>query len=201
MDQVTGSKNGKIKNILIGLGVAFLIGYTIYYSVIRTTNEIGFLGTDKSGRQVLIQTLDDYLKPDVKVDSDFYDHSFLNRMLIQEPMRTNIRFDIQKPQNKMPLSSAENFLSQPNDEFVKNFKEKIFMHEGYEITPEELQKNLKDKEVITMEDFLAGFGFKKFQIYEKGKHVLTVEIKGNENVYWVEIKKRIYRQTIGLLFF
>ena len=184
MEQAVENKSGKIKNILIGLGIAFIIGYTIYYSVIRTTNEVGFLGADKSGRQVLIQTLDDYLKPDVKVDTDFYDHSFLSRMLIQEPMRTIIRFDIQNPQSKISLSSAESFLSQPNDEFVKNFKEKIFMHEGYEVTPEDLKKNLKNKEAKTIEDFLAGFGFKKFEMYEKGKHVLTVEIKGNKNVYW-----------------
>lgn len=36
-----------------------------------------------------------------------------------------------------------------------------------------------------MESLLAGFGFKKMQIYEKGNHVITVEIKGNKNVYWV----------------
>ncbi|MCX6745384.1 MAG: hypothetical protein NTX82_07770 [Candidatus Parcubacteria bacterium] len=184
MEQIAGNKNGKLKNILIGLGVVFLIGYLVYYSLVRTTNEIGFLGADKSGRQVLIQTLDDYLKPDVKVDSDFYDHSFLSRMLIQEPMRTTIRFDIQNPQNKIFFSSAESFLSQSNDEFVKNFKEKIFMQEGYEITPRELQKRLEDKEAKTMEDFLAGFGFNKFQMYEKGKYVSTFEIKGTRNVYW-----------------
>lgn len=174
----------KFKNILIGICVAIFISYSIYYSIIRTTNEIGFIGADKAGRQVLIQTLDNYLKPDVRVDSDFNDHSFLERMLIQEPMRTTLRFDIQNNQNKINLSSAENFLSQPYGSFLSNFKDKIFLKEGYEVSPEEFDKNLKDKGAKTMEDFLAGFGFKKLQIYEKGKHVLTVEINGNKNVYW-----------------
>ena len=177
-------EKNKLKNYLIGLTILLFIGYSFYWSFFRTTNEIGFLGADKSGRQVLIQTLDSYYSPDVRVDSDFFDYTFISRIMIQEPMRTTIRFDIQNEKNTASLSSVENFLTQPYNGFIDNFKEKIFMQDGYEITPEELKESLSEKNVKTMEDFLAGFGFKKFQIYEKGIHKLTVEIKGNKNVYW-----------------
>jgi len=177
-------KDYKLKDFLIGAGIIIFIGYSFYSTIFKTTNEIGFIGADKTGRQILIQTLDAYLEPDIKVDSDSSDYSFLSRAVVQEPMRTTIRFDVQNGQDKISISNAENFLSQPNDEFIAMFKEKIFIRDNGGITPDELRRRLSEKNASTMEGFLAGFGFKKFQIYKEGKHVLTVEINGVENVYW-----------------
>lgn len=177
-------KDDRLKNFLTGLGFAIFIIYAIYSQFFKTSNEIGFIGADKAGRQILVQTLDAYLEPDIKVDSDFLDYSFLSRVVIQEPMRTTIRFDVQNEQDKASLSTVENFLSQPNDEFITMFKEEISIRDNSEITPDELRKRLNEKNSSTMEGFLAGFGFKKFQIYREGKHVLTVEIDGTKNVYW-----------------
>lgn len=177
-------KDEKLKTFLIGLGFAIFIVYAIYSQFFKTSNEIGFIGADKAGRQILIQTLDAYMEPDIKVDSDFSDYSFLSRAIIQEPMRTTIRFDVQNSKNNASLSTVENFLSQPNSDFINNFKEKVSIRDDSSITPDELRKRLNEKNASTMEGFLAGFGFKKFQIYKEGKHVLTVEINGVKNVYW-----------------
>jgi len=164
---VEEQKQTSPKNILLAIAIVAIICYSFYSEFIRTSNEIGFLGASKEGRQVLIQTLDSYMEPDIKVDSDFYDHSFVSRILIQEPMRTTIRFDI-KGAGDASLSSAENFLSYPDDDFVKQFKRSVFMQEGSEISPDELIKRLKEKNITTMEGFLAGFGFKQFQVYYSG---------------------------------
>ncbi len=177
-------KDDKFKNFLIVVSFFAFICYSIYGSFFKTSNEIGFLGVDKAGRQIFIQTLDGYLQPGIKVDSDFFDHNFISRFFIQEPMRTTIRFDVQDSQNKLSLSTAENFLSQLNEDFVNNYKSDISTRADSAITPDELKKRLRDSKSVTMEALLAGFGFKQFQIFQEGKHILTVEINGNKNIYW-----------------
>lgn len=185
-DKESSSSNAynKIKNILIGILIAVILGYVFYSSFIRNRNEIGYLGADKSGRQIFIQTLDDYFEPDIKIDSDFNDYSVLSRMLIQEPMRTTIRFDIKNPQNKISLSIADDFLSQPYSVILDEYKGNVSIRSDSEISPDDLKKRLDEKGAKTVEDLFAGFGFKKFQIYNKGQHSLTTELKGTKNVYW-----------------
>ncbi|MBU2497815.1 MAG: hypothetical protein KKE57_02840 [Proteobacteria bacterium] len=81
-----------MKKVFIYIGVCLVIGYVIY-SMFKTTDEIGFLGAGKVGRQVLIQTLDEVIKQRGKVNSEFFDRPFILRLLIGAPLRTTIRYD------------------------------------------------------------------------------------------------------------
>lgn len=184
MNDGKNQKDSKLKNYGIGVIVLIIITYSFYYAFFKTTNEIGFLGFDKTGRQIFIQTLDTYSEPDINVDSDFSDHNILDRILIQEPMRTTIKFNIKSSSSNSYLSSADSFLSQPYDILLKQYKGNISTRENSEISPTELTQRLNEKGCKTIEDFLAGLGFIKIQIFENGSHKLTVELKGNKNVYW-----------------
>jgi len=83
-----------IKNISIGIGILLFFGVG-FLRLFQTTDEIGFLGAGKVGRQVFIQTLDDMMEKNNKgsVDSDFFDKPFIVRFILGEPLRTTIRFN------------------------------------------------------------------------------------------------------------
>lgn len=176
------NENFKTKVVYPILFIAF-IGVVFYQNFIRHNNEIGFLGTDKDGRQVLIQMLNEQLKPDIKVDSDFFEHNLIYRMLVQEPMRTVVRFDVQD-ENKIPTKQVEEYLNQSSSDFVNKLTGKVFMQEKYQLNPGELSKQLDEKGIKTMEGLLAGFGFKQVEILENGKLITTKEIQNTKNAYW-----------------
>ena len=159
--------NNTVKNVLIGICFVAITGYFLYFNFIRNTNEIGYLGIDKNGRQIFIQTLDNYLEPDTKVDSDINDHNIFSRILIQEPMRTTIRFDSKSSSNKISLTNADEYLSQPYNVILDEYTGDISTRSDSKITPDDLKKRLDEKGVKTIEDLLAGFGFKKLQIYNR----------------------------------
>lgn len=173
----------KLKGYLSTCVFIVVIGFSFYYNIFRTTNEIGYLGVDKTGRQIFIQTLDAYFQPLAKVDSDFYDHNFLYRILIEEPMRTTIRFDIQDNE-KVSLQSVEDFMDQPYENILREYRGKVSLRNDWEVDPQDLDKSLKEKDAKTMEDFLAGFGFRRLQVYQNDQHIATVEIRGTKNVEW-----------------
>lgn len=173
------------RNWLYAIGIIVFIIYTPYY-MFRTTNEVGFLGADKNGRQVLIQTLDAELKPNVRVDSDFHDRNIFLRFLIGEPLRTTLRFDYQiNPLEEMDVKSLKAYLDRPYQELTANFTGQIFMQNGYEISREELEESLKKNNAETLEDLYAGFGFKRFEGYLMGKKKVSIEIRNTKNVLHV----------------
>ncbi|NTU98537.1 hypothetical protein HGA64_00815 [Candidatus Falkowbacteria bacterium] len=176
------NENFKTKVLYPILFIAF-IGVVFYQNFIRHSNEIGFLGADKDGRQVFIQTLNKQLEPDMKVDSDFFEYNLLYRMLVQEPMRTVIKFDIQD-KNKITVKQVDDYLNQPSSKFVEKFTDKVFMQEKYQVSPSDLTKQLDEKGVKTIEGLLAGFGFRQIEILENGKLVTTKEIQNTKNVFW-----------------
>jgi hypothetical protein len=173
----------RVKNFLIYLGVVIFLISGIYDMFIKTTDEIGFLGAGKVGRQVLIQTFEYEMKPDVKVDSEFFDRPFPLRLIIGEPLRTTIRFNIQN-ENKLRADqeTALTFLNQPAQTISDRFQGKIVMQDGFEITPDELKSSMQKNNVNTIEDLLAGFGFNKFEIYLLDHPRVEIDIKGTKNV-------------------
>jgi len=173
----------KIQTILVSIFLIGLLGLGIYHMFIRSSDEIGFLGAGKVGRQVLLQTFESELQPDVKVESEFFDTPFPIRLIIGEPLRTTIRFNIQNENKiKADQEAAKYFLSQPAKSISDRFRGKIIMQNGFEITPEELSESMKNKNINTVEDLLAGFGFKKFEIYMLDHQRVQIEIKGTKNV-------------------
>lgn len=168
------------------LGVAAFLAiiiYSFYSAFFKTSNEVGFLGMDKVGRQVFVQSLDAFLDPNVNADSDFFDHNVLSRLLIQEPMRTTLKLDI-RDENEFIASpeSVDSFLAGPASEFVDMYKSKITMQENYEVTPDELRKSMKEKGAQTIGDLLSGFGFKRLEVYSRGVLIKSVNLLKTENV-------------------
>lgn len=176
----------KLYKYLTILGVIAFMGYGVYSLFFKVTDEIGFLGAGKVGRQVLLQTLDHDLDPNADVESDFLDHPFLVRVIVGEPLRTVIRFDIKDVNGfSADSESVKNFLAQPHTILSAEFKGPIAMQADYEVTPEELNRKLEMKNVKTMEGLLAGFGFKTLQIYERGVKTISIEIRGTQNTQHV----------------
>lgn len=160
-----------------------VIVYSLYFTFFRTSNEVGFLGMDKTGRQVFIQSMDAYLDPNVDVDSDFFDHNFLSRLIIQEPMRTVLRFDI-RDENEFQASSesVDAFLASSATSILGMYQDEVFMQEEYRITPEELKQSANEKGVETVSDLLSGFGFKRLEVYSRGELIKSVELPKTKNV-------------------
>ncbi len=164
-------------------GVIAIIFYSFYFTLFKTTNEIGFMGMDKTGRQVFIQSMDAYLDPNVDVDSDFFDHNILYRLVIQEPMRTVLKFDI-RDENEFRATpqSVDSFLASPASSILDMYQDEVMMQEEYRLTPEELKQSAKDKGVETVSDLLSGFGFERFDVYSRGNLIKSVELPKTKNV-------------------
>jgi len=140
-----------MKKVLIYIGVCLVISYVIY-TMFKTTDEIGFLGAGKVGRQVLIQTLDGSLKHRGKVDSEFFDRPFIFRLLFGVPLRTTIRFDFHEERaEKTDTEMVNKYLALPHETITDFFKGNIVIQEGYEITADNLRKLMKEKNVHTIE--------------------------------------------------
>lgn len=164
-------------------GVIAIIVYSFYFTIFKTTNEVGFMGMDKVGRQVFIQSMDAYLDPNVDVDSDFFDYNILYRLVIQEPMRTVLKFDIRDENEfKATPESVDAFLASPASGILDMYQDEVMMQEEYRLTPEELKQSAKDKGVETISDLLSGFGFERFDVYSRGNLIKSVELPKTENV-------------------
>jgi len=178
-----GSTKEKLRNLLIGLGVIAFLGWGFYGMFIKHSNEVGFLGMDKVGRQVFIQTLDGYFHPNIDVESEFNDQPLPIRLIVGEPLRTTLRFNIQDEQEfKATPESVDAFLAQPASEITSQYKGKITMQDDYEVTPDELLDNMKEKEVKTVADLLSGFGFKSYEVLSRGELVKTIQLPRTKNV-------------------
>ena len=171
-----------MKKVLIYFGVFLVISYVIY-NIFKTSDEIGFLGAGKVGRQVLIQTLNVAFKPKGKVDSEFFDRPFIFRLLFGAPLRTTIRFDFQEEKaEKTDMNMVNKYLALPHEKITRYFKGNIVMQEGYEITTDNLKELMKEKNVNTIEDFLAGFGFRRYEVYFSGTPKVSIELRNVRNV-------------------
>jgi hypothetical protein len=156
----------------------------------KTTDEIGFLGSGKVGRQVYIQTIDQGLKQNEKgsVCSEFFDRPFIVRFFLGEPLRTTIRFDF--IEEKAQATNAEmirNYLALPHETITDNLHGNIIMQEGYETTAKDLRELLNEKNVQTIEDFYAGLGFKKYDVYFRGSPKVSIELRNVKNVKHVGV--------------
>jgi len=173
------SKRNKIFSYI---GVCFVLGF-IFYSMFKPSNEIGFLGTGKEGRQVLIQTINEIIKEKGKVDSEFFDRPLILRFLLGVPMRTTIRFDFHDYNaEKTDTEMVMKYLALPHETITDFFQGNILMQEGFETSADDLRVLMVEKNVKTIEDFLAGFGFKKYEVYYKGAIRVSVKLRNVQNV-------------------
>ena len=187
-------KSQKIKEYLIGAVIIFAIGIYGFHYFTTTINERGFLGMDKSGRQVFIQTVDHYastIDNSVTVTSNWEDFSLLER-LWQEPMRTTLRiyktidedeyvnFQIAESfADIIPSQDIEASLEVPYSEFLHNYYSEISMSEDYSVTPDELDEFAKEAGVVTYRDLLRGFGFTNYEYYVNGELKSSIILNPN----------------------
>jgi len=171
---------------LVGVGILAFLLLGVYNMFIKSSNEVGFLGMDKVGRQVFIQSFDAYLDPNIDVDSEFNDTPLPIRLIVGEPLRTTLKFDIrdEKEFHATP-EGVDAFLAKPASYIVDEYRDKITMQDNYEVTPDELKKSMKEKGVQTVEDLLSGFGFKKFEMFSRGVLVKSIELPRTKNVIHV----------------
>ncbi|MEW6737425.1 MAG: hypothetical protein AB1489_39455 [Acidobacteriota bacterium] len=174
-----------LRNWLIGLGVLAFLGVGFYQMFFAHSNEVGFLGMDKVGRQVFIQSLDEYMHPNADVDSEFHDIPLPLR-IISEPLRTTIKFNIQDEREfQATEQGVKMFLNQPANVIVDKYRGKVTMQDAWEIEPSELKKLMAEKKVETVSDLLSGFGFEKFEMYSRDKLIKSVELPKTKNVIHV----------------
>lgn len=174
----------KLKEYLIGALVILVIVIYSFHYFTTIINERGFLGMDKSGRQIFIQTMDQYISTiddSVTVTSDWDDFSFLER-LWQEPMRTTLRiYKVMDEDESLRFKIAEGFaeiipsqkiedsLEIPYTDFLHNYSSEISMSEDYSVTQKELEEFSKESGVVTYRDLLRGFGFTNYEYYINGE--------------------------------
>lgn len=172
-----------MKEKLGSLAVLLFFGLLFWRGCWVTTNEIGYLGADKSGRQILIQSLDAVAQPQLRIDSDFLDHPLVLRLL-REPMRTTLRFDYRRaeaPQREEVVA----YLSQPAEVFLSSAKGDISLREDWSVSPAKLREFATKEGAQTVEDIYGGFGFKRLQVYHQGRPLFELPIRQKKpNVKW-----------------
>jgi hypothetical protein len=172
-----------LKHKLGCLAVLLFLGLLFWKGCLVTTNEIGYLGADKSGRQILIQSLDAVTQPKLRIDSDFFDHPLVLR-LWSEPMRTTLRFDYrltEAPHREEVIA----YLNQPAEVLLSAAKGKISLREDWSLSPAELRELANKVGSQTVEDIYGGFGFKRLQVYHQGRPMFELPIRQKKpNVRW-----------------
>lgn len=181
-----GGATKVVKGGLLGVVLLTLIAWGVWGAFFKVTNEIGPLGADKVGRQIMIQSLDHHFQKanqDISVDSDFFDHNILSR-LIQEPMRTTFRFTIGPKANDLTIQLAREWLEQPYNLFLREYTGRVTLQDSLEMTPPEIDGKLRELGTETMGDYLSAWGFRIFEVYQGERLVLATKLKiiGRPNI-------------------
>lgn len=153
------------KGIVIVIAIMLFLSKGIYDWFFRVTNEIGAIGTDKIGRQVMLQTFNSLFPNDTRFDSEWNDATFIRRLLIQEPMRTTMRIFIPPTEPCPTTQDCSTLLKQPYSVLLSMYTGEISMNEGSSQPLEEVEKRLKKSGATTVEDCLSAFGFKHLEYY------------------------------------
>jgi len=184
----------KIKKYSIGTVVVIGVVLYIFHYFTVTINEIGFLGMDKDGRQIFIQSIDRYTstKDDsIVITNDWSDHSLI-KIFLYEPMRTKLRINktmseaeylqFQNERNIAIINLSENIelaLNMPYEEFLNLYDEDISITERRRISIEELKERSESTGVVTYGDLLRGFGFIDYEYYINNELITAVTLNSN----------------------
>jgi len=174
--------------------VFFLSGF--WSMCFRVDNEIGPIGADKVGRQVLLQSLDHYFDHavdsvqagySIDIESEFNRTPFLIR-LAQEPMRTTFLLSYRVKETSMIDSMfAERLLNANAADFIDLFQGPATIQDEIEIPADSLRGRMAKLNVVTFADFLSAFGFRHFAANVNGKPIIARELPeiGRANIKWV----------------
>lgn len=190
-------KPGNVSPILIAAGFVAFLGLGFWNACVRVTNEIGPIGADKDGRQILLQSLDAYLASGadstadgyvLRVTSEFHDRSLITRAL-QEPMRTTFRLEyrIKDRSRSIDVEFAEDFLAMPVQEFLAMYRGPVSLRADWEVPPDSLLSTLMEHGAQSVAELLRAFGFTQFIVVVDGDTVFNRSLPavGRDNVKWV----------------
>lgn len=191
------SPEHSMRNFLIAAVVVLVLGYACWDGFLRTTNEIGPIGADKVGRQILLQDFDTYFGQRVdsttsgyavNVTSEFGIVPFPIRLL-QEPMRTTFLLQYRKRWADLTIdtSFADRLLAMPSDSILKEYRDSVSMRRDWRISPDTLRARLAALGVTTFGQFLAAFGFRKLEADVDGAMfiVRSLPAVGKGNSKWM----------------
>ncbi len=182
---------------LVGIVVAVII---FYHGFTVTINETSYLGIDKFGRQVFIQTLNNFVTESdnkVKVTSNYDDFNFVERIW-QEPMLTTIRI-----YNNMSEEDINNFLLSNSDSTINRakviekslddnyvsvlniYKSEIILTKECSVTKEKFEEMAYKEGILTFRDLLTSFGFVNYEYFINDKLICRIILNPNVS-NWVE---------------
>lgn len=185
-----------VKSFVVILLVTAFVLSGFWSMCFRVNNEIGPIGADKVGRQVLLQSLDHYFDStidsvqvgySIDFESEFSQTPFLIR-LAQEPMRTKFLLSYRVKDTSMIDSMfAERLLNANATDFIDLFQGHATIQDKIEIPSDSLRSRMEKLNVVTFADFLAAFGFRHFGANVNGKQIVRRELPkiGLGNIKWV----------------
>ena len=162
----------------------------------RVNNEIGPIGADKVGRQVLLQSLDHYFDHSIDstkagysidVESEFSRTPFMIR-LAQEPMRTTFLLSYRVKDTSMVDSAfAERLLKADATDFLDLFQGPATIQDDIDIPADSLRSRMAKLSVVTFADFLAAYGFLHFEASVNGRSIVSRDLPqiGRANIKWI----------------
>lgn len=184
------------RTALIAAGVVLFFAYGCWDAFLRTTNEIGPVGADKAGRQILLQTLDDYFRRGndstttgyaLDVTSEF-DRVPLPIRFLKEPMRTTfvLRYRVKQVGRAVDSTFADRLLAAPSDILVNEYRGPVSMTRERDVPPDTLRARLRRLGVESVGQFLAAFGFRKLEVEVDGSKVIERNLPavGKGNSKW-----------------
>ena len=117
------------------------------------------------------------------ITSEWEDSNVVTRLLIQEPMRTTLRFRSTRAPSELSVN-AETTLNQPVATLTADLGSTMWLRKDVSETREVFVSHLNDLGVRTLADLLAAMGFRRYEVYGAGQLIFATDLPkiGNGNV-------------------
>jgi hypothetical protein len=166
------------QSVLGCFGLLTLVAASAYCQFVRIADEIGPAGVNTDGRQIWIQDLQGAARNSgLSVTSEWDDSNLLSRLLIQEPMRTTLRFKTTDVIDGLATSASQS-LDQPASSATDGLGDRIPLRKDDTETRAAFVARLNELHVQTVADLLAALGFRRYEVYSVG-----------QLIYWRDLPK------------
>lgn len=169
--------------------------YGVWFMFFRVTNEIGPVGADKLGRSVYLYSLNEYFSRfdssrtgySVRIGSAPESKWIVVRM-VKRSMKTTFRMSYRIGDTvEIDSTFVERLLDSDADEFLSLYRGPAEIRENVEIPPDALRARMSRLKVATFADFLAAFGFRRFEVLVNGTPFMSKDLPqvGRGNIKWI----------------
>ncbi len=171
--------------------LAFLVA-SGYCQFVRTADEIGPAGVNTDGRQIWIEMIQSSAgSPPVTVTSEWEDSNLLVRLLVQEPMRTTLRFRTEESVTGVD-TSARRSLDQNASAVTDGLGDRVPLRKDETESRADFVARLSKLGVRTVADLLGALGFRRYEVYSGGQLVFATDLprigQGNVKIAGTERK-------------